>query len=163
MKKKKLYMILIIAAVIIVAASFAAYKAGLLDVLIEKAEIIKKSPFVNSDPNNRPDESSRKTEKAQVSSSDPNDSEKVKDANDVVADANDPNDSLEALNLKDVQAKDIIKKLADWTGKVIIASDEVMKQKITIYSPKKLTREKALGCPTSPLFLYKRNVNRSSF
>lgn len=59
-------------------------------------------------------------------------------------DANDPNAQLEALNLKDVQMKDIIQKLADWTGKVIIPSDEAMKQKITIYSAQKLPRSEAI-------------------
>jgi len=76
----------------------------------------------------------------------------VQDANGVsdangVADANDvgdPNDPLEALNLKDVEMKDIIQKLADWTDKVIIPDDEAMKQKITIYSVKKLPRSQAV-------------------
>ena len=57
----------------------------------------------------------------------------------------DPNDTLEALNLKDVQMKDIVKKLAEWTGKVVIPTDEAMKQKITIYSAKKLPRSQALS------------------
>ncbi|MHC4396096.1 MAG: secretin N-terminal domain-containing protein [Planctomycetota bacterium] len=57
----------------------------------------------------------------------------------------DPNDMLEALNLKDVEMKDIIKKLAEWTGKVVIPTDEAMKQKITIYSAEKLPRNRALA------------------
>ncbi|MCP4453605.1 MAG: hypothetical protein GY809_19265, partial [Planctomycetes bacterium] len=57
-----------------------------------------------------------------------------------------PNEPMEALNLKDVQMKDIVKKITDWTGKVVIPTDdEVMKQKITIYSPKEMTRPKALS------------------
>ncbi len=59
-------------------------------------------------------------------------------------DPNDPNDSLEALNLKEVQMKDIIRKLAEWSGKVVIPDDEAMKQKLTIYSAEKLPREDAL-------------------
>jgi len=56
-----------------------------------------------------------------------------------------PNDPMEALNLKDVEMKDIIKKLADWTGKVVIPTDEAMKQKITIYSSEKMPRSQALA------------------
>ncbi|MHC4642245.1 MAG: secretin N-terminal domain-containing protein [Planctomycetota bacterium] len=56
----------------------------------------------------------------------------------------DPNKIMENVNLKDVQMKDIIKKLADWTGKVIIPADDAMKQKITIYSTKRLPRTEAI-------------------
>lgn len=68
-----------------------------------------------------------------------------------IAEANEPNkpadqnEPMEALNLKEVQMKDIIQKLAEWTGKVIIPDDEVMKQKITIYAPEKLPRNQALS------------------
>jgi len=57
---------------------------------------------------------------------------------------NEMGDQLESLNLKDVQMKDIVQKLAEWTGKVIIPDDESMKQKVTIYSSKKLPRDQAL-------------------
>jgi len=56
----------------------------------------------------------------------------------------DPNDPLEAINLKDVEMKNIIEKIAQWTGKTVIPHDEAMKQKITIYAPGKLPRSKAL-------------------
>lgn len=56
----------------------------------------------------------------------------------------DPNKIMESVNLKDVQMKDIIKKLAEWTDKVIIPSDDAMKQKITIYSTKKMPRKRAI-------------------
>jgi general secretion pathway protein D len=56
----------------------------------------------------------------------------------------DPNDPLEAVNLKDVEMKNIIEKIAQWTGKAVIPSDDAMKQKITIYAPDKLPRSKAL-------------------
>ncbi|HON90177.1 MAG TPA: secretin N-terminal domain-containing protein [Sedimentisphaerales bacterium] len=56
----------------------------------------------------------------------------------------DPKDPLEAVNLKDVEMKNIIEKIAQWTGKVVIPTDEAMKQKITIYAPEKLPRSKAL-------------------
>jgi general secretion pathway protein D len=81
------------------------------------------------------------------------DRERVRDPNDPNAPPEpnepskpiDPNNLLEAINLKDVQMKDVIKKLAEWTGKVIIPADDAMKQKITIYSMKKLPRSKALS------------------
>ncbi len=56
-----------------------------------------------------------------------------------------PNEPMEYVNLKDVQMKDIIQKLADWTDKVIIPSEESMKQKVTIYSSKELPRSEALA------------------
>jgi len=55
-----------------------------------------------------------------------------------------PNDPMEIVNLKNVEMKTIIEKLARWTGKVIIPTDEAMKQRITIYAPEKLPRSKAL-------------------
>jgi len=91
-----------------------------------------------------------------VVASDVNEPGKLADVNEpgkVVA-AAEPNEPMEAVNLKDVQMKDIIKKLADWTGKTIIpADDESMKQKITIYAPKKLPRSKALAMIYSALRL----------
>jgi type II secretory pathway component GspD/PulD (secretin) len=56
----------------------------------------------------------------------------------------DPNDPLEAVNLKDVEMKNIIEKIAQWTGKTVIPSDQAMTQKITIYAPEKMPRSKAL-------------------
>jgi general secretion pathway protein D len=53
-------------------------------------------------------------------------------------------DTLEAINLKDVEMKNIVEKIAQWTGKTVIPHDEAMKQKITIYAPQKLPRSKAL-------------------
>ena len=58
---------------------------------------------------------------------------------------NKPSEPLEALNLKDVEMKDIIQKLAEWTGKPIIPADDAMKQKMTIYSAEKLPRSQALS------------------
>jgi general secretion pathway protein D len=51
---------------------------------------------------------------------------------------------MEAVNLKDVEMKNIIDKIAQWTGKTVIPHDEAMKQKVTIYAPEKLPRKKAL-------------------
>ncbi len=53
-------------------------------------------------------------------------------------------DTLEAINLKDVEMKNIIEKIAQWTGKTVIPHDDAMKLKITIYAPEKLPRGKAL-------------------
>ena len=50
----------------------------------------------------------------------------------------------EAINLKDVEMRLIIQKIADWTGKVVIPTDEAMKEKITIYAPSRLPRKEAL-------------------
>ncbi|MHC4143675.1 MAG: hypothetical protein ACYSUD_02740, partial [Planctomycetota bacterium] len=55
------------------------------------------------------------------------------------------NEPMEAVNLKNVEMKSIIEKLAKWTGKVIIPTDEAMKQKVTIYAPDKLPRSEALS------------------
>jgi general secretion pathway protein D len=55
-----------------------------------------------------------------------------------------PNEPMEIVNLKNVEMKTIIEKLAKWTGKVIIPTDESMKERITIYAPEKLPRSKAL-------------------
>jgi type II secretion system protein D len=62
-----------------------------------------------------------------------------------------PNEPMEIINLKNVEMKVIIEKLARWTGKVIIPTDESLKQKITIYSPEKLPRSKALAMIYSAL------------
>ncbi len=84
---------------------------------------------------------------------DSNEAGKVSDANEAeaVGDVNEPNEPvdpnkiMEAVNLKDVEMKDIIAKIAEWTGKNIIPDDEVMKQKITIYAPAKMPRPEALS------------------
>jgi len=55
----------------------------------------------------------------------------------------DPN---EAINLNNVEMKVIIQKLGEWTGKPIIpTTDDVMKQKITIFSPVEVRRSVALS------------------
>jgi general secretion pathway protein D len=59
--------------------------------------------------------------------------------------AGEPNEPMEFVNLKSVEMKTIIQKLAEWTGKVIIPTDESLKQKVTIYAPDKLPRSKALS------------------
>jgi general secretion pathway protein D len=69
------------------------------------------------------------------------------------AEPNDPNGPMEFVNLKSVEMKSIIQKLADWTGKVILPTDEALKQKVTIYAPDKLPRSEALRVIYSALRL----------
>jgi len=64
---------------------------------------------------------------------------------------NEPNDPMENINVKDMEMKDVIAKIAEWTDKNIIPCDEVMGQKITIYAPKKVPRSRALALMFSAL------------
>lgn len=64
-----------------------------------------------------------------------------------------PNGPMEFVNLKSVEMKSIIEKLAAWTGKVIIPTDEALKQRVTIYAPDKLPRSKAIAVIYSALRL----------
>jgi hypothetical protein len=59
-------------------------------------------------------------------------------------DPNDQNEPLEAINLNNVEMKFIVERIAEWTGMTIIPDDQAMKQKITIYAPRRLPRAKAL-------------------
>lgn len=77
----------------------------------------------------------------------PSDANAPADANSL-AEPNKPAESkepMEAVNLKEFEMKNIMEKLAAWTGKTIIPSDEAMKLKITIYASEKLPRSKALA------------------
>lgn len=65
----------------------------------------------------------------------------------------DANSPMEFVNLKSVEMKSIIEKLAAWTGKVIIPTDEALKQRVTIYAPDKLPRSKAIAVIYSALRL----------
>jgi general secretion pathway protein D len=67
------------------------------------------------------------------------------------ADPNAAGSQLEAVNLKDVEMKNVVEKIATWTGKIVLPSDEALKQKITIYAPEKLPRSKALATIYSAL------------
>jgi general secretion pathway protein D len=58
---------------------------------------------------------------------------------------------MESLNFKGVEMKNVMEKLARWTGKTIIPSEEAMKVKLTIYAPDKLPRSKALAMIYSAL------------
>ena len=69
--------------------------------------------------------------------------------------SSDPNahdEDLESVQLNDMEMKNIIQKLAEWTGKPVIpVNDEMMQTKITIYSPVKLPQKEALALLVSAL------------
>ncbi|HCO95871.1 MAG TPA: hypothetical protein DIU00_18350, partial [Phycisphaerales bacterium] len=50
---------------------------------------------------------------------------------------------METVNFQNAEARNIIEKLAAWTGKTIIPPANLMKQKITIYSSKPMPRSEA--------------------
>jgi general secretion pathway protein D len=57
----------------------------------------------------------------------------------------DPN-GMQSLNLNNVEMRNIVKMIGDWTGKAVIpANDDIMQIRITIYCPQKLTKTEALG------------------
>jgi len=64
-----------------------------------------------------------------------------------------PNEPIEIMNLKNVEMITIIEKLSEWTGKVIIPTEDLLKQKITIHAPEKLPRSKAIAVIYSALRL----------
>ena len=64
---------------------------------------------------------------------------------------NEPAEPMEALNFKGVEMKSVMEKLAGWTGKTIIPTEEAMKVKLTIYAPDKLPRSRALAMIYSAL------------
>ena len=64
---------------------------------------------------------------------------------------NEPAEPMESLNFKGVEMKNVMEKLARWTGKTMIPSEEAMKVKLTIYAPDKLTRSRALAMIYSAL------------
>ena len=69
------------------------------------------------------------------------------------SDPNQPGDQLESVQLSDMEMKNIIQKLAEWTHKPVIpVNDEIMQTKITIYSPEKLPRDKALSLLVAALY-----------
>ena len=57
---------------------------------------------------------------------------------------NEPNDPMVAVHINNMEMKNIMSKLMEWTGKSIIPSNEAMKARITVFTPDKLPRSKAL-------------------
>jgi general secretion pathway protein D len=70
---------------------------------------------------------------------------------DETADVGDPNDPLVVVNLNNTEMRNIIRMLTDWTGKVIIPTDEAMRVRVTIIAPERLPRSKALNLIYSAL------------
>ncbi len=62
-----------------------------------------------------------------------------------------PNEPLVSLNMNNTDMKLIVQRLTEWTGKTIIPSDESMRQRITIYAPKRIPRSEALSLIYSAL------------
>ena len=62
-----------------------------------------------------------------------------------ITDVNDANQPMEALNLKNVEMRQIVQKIAEWTGKTVIPSEEAEKVRVSIYAPQQLPRNKALS------------------
>ncbi|MFC1765365.1 secretin N-terminal domain-containing protein [Planctomycetota bacterium] len=54
------------------------------------------------------------------------------------------NSSLEALNLKNVEARYVIEAIARWTGKTVIPTDKVLNERLTIVAPQRLTQIEAI-------------------
>jgi general secretion pathway protein D len=68
------------------------------------------------------------------------------------SDPNQAGDGLESIQLQDMEMKNILKILADWTNKPVIpVNDEIMQTRITVYSPKRISREEALALLVSAL------------
>ncbi len=84
----------------------------------------------------------RNTPEENISSREPNENEQKEPAK--AEDKGDPNDPLVAVHINNMEMKNIMAKLMEWTGKNIIPSNEAMKAKITVYAPDKLPRSKAL-------------------
>ncbi|AQT68182.1 Pectic enzymes secretion protein OutD [Anaerohalosphaera lusitana] len=55
-------------------------------------------------------------------------------------------DNMVAINLNNVEMKHIIKTIGDWTGKSVIpTTDELIRQRLTIYTSEKMEKEEALS------------------
>ncbi len=63
----------------------------------------------------------------------------------------DPNDPLEVVNMNNVDMRNIIQRLTEWTGRVIIPDDEALRARVTIYAPERVPRSKALALVYSAL------------
>lgn len=159
-KLKRLKLIItIILVIIVVAAALVIWKSGGIKIVIEQPEKTIE-PKTVTEPQ-KPADTNKPGKitdvNTPVKTDEPKEPNKPAEPNEPNEPAEpnepqDPNEIMEALNLKDVQMKDIIQKLGDWTGKPIIpTNDEVLKQKITIYSPQEVPRKQALSLIYSAL------------
>lgn len=104
----------------------------------------------------KPTEPSRQTEEKVAPGSPGKDPNETKIASDEKTDAdqksqgealedpNEPEEPMEAVNLKDVEMKSLLDKIAQWTGKVVIPHQDVMGQKLTVISDQELPRQDVL-------------------
>ena len=134
----------ILSIVVGIAAAFIVWRVGFSPPVPEQTEQTVVTQ-VAAEPN-KPSEVQKPPDANEaVVASDVKEPEKVADFNEPgVLAAAEPNDPMESVNLKNVEMKNIIQKLADWTGKTIIPAEGSEKVKITIYAPKKLPRSEAL-------------------
>ncbi|TKJ38041.1 MAG: hypothetical protein CEE38_04580 [Planctomycetes bacterium B3_Pla] len=144
----------IISIVVGLAAVLIVWRVGFYPSVPEQAEKSDETTVVAAAEPNKPGEAKKHGDANEPMVSfrngrrgrpgDPNRPDKVVAAADS-SKPGDANEPMEAVNLKNVEMKSIIEKLAKWTGKVIIPTDEAMKQKVTIYAPDKLPRNEALS------------------
>jgi len=107
----------------------------------EKGETAEKTPEAEKASEAEKSEQADQTKESAKESPDDKDSTKADDPNKPA----EPEEELEAVNLKDVEMKEIIPRLSNWTGKVIIPHPDAAKEKLTIYSDKKLPRAQAMA------------------
>ena len=103
----------------------------------ESNEISKPDGANSPESNNPPEENT-----TSIDSNQPNENEKKEPEKPKTIE--DPNDPMEAVHINNMEMKNIISKLMEWTGKSIIPSNDAMKVKITVFTPDKLPRSKAL-------------------
>jgi len=146
-RPKSITLILVGVAVVLTVWRFGFYQP-------EPEQPEKPGQVATTEPNKPGQTREPRDANEPITTSDANEPRRLPDANQpriVVAAGDearkpaDSNDAMEALNLNDVPMKDILKKLADWTGKTIIPDEELKKVKVTIYSPDKLPRSEALS------------------
>ena len=101
-----------------------------------------KEPAEANNPNESRDRNTPEENAASTNSNQPDKKEQKEPAK--AEDTGDPNDPLVAVQINNMEIKNIMAKLMEWTGKSIIPSNEAMKAKITVYAPNKLPKSKAL-------------------
>ncbi len=120
--------------------------------IIQKGPVATKAPDPNkpsADPNEpekakEPNEPNKPAEPNEPNEpTEPNEPNKPADPNEP-NEPPEPNDPMESLSLKDVEVKNLLSKIREWTGKPIIPVGDALKQKITVYTGEKIPRSQAL-------------------
>ncbi|MCK4629791.1 MAG: hypothetical protein KAT56_12360, partial [Sedimentisphaerales bacterium] len=106
---------------------------------------VKKAKTKQDDPSTQPNDPCAPPAKSKTNDSKKDGEKGPEKKKDEQKEDGDKDDQLESVNLNEVEVKKLIDKLAQWTGKVIIPDAEALKQKITIYSSKKLSRTEAMA------------------